>query len=55
MYEVYWMNYEGRDNEAEEIFNTVEEAETYVEENSVDCSSEEGYIIHDVKADRWFC
>lgn len=56
MFEVYFMNWMGRDEEAEAVFNTREEAETYIEEqeekNMVD--PDEGYIIRDVKANRWF-
>lgn len=55
MFEVYWMNWEGRNEEYEEVFNTFEEAAEYIEKAMETVYGEdEGYMIHDMKADRWY-
>ena len=56
MFEVYFMNWMGRDEEAEAVFETLEEAENYIEEYEEEhmVDPDEGFIIHDVKANKWF-
>lgn len=54
MYEVYWVNWEGRDTEPEVIFNTLIEAYDYIEENSNNCAFDEGYIIYGKLENRWW-
>lgn len=53
MYEVYWVNWEGRDKEPEEIFSTLEEARDYINEKSDNCAYDEGYIIFDKANNLW--
>ena len=55
MYEVYWMNWEGRNEEPEEVFNTFDEAAEYIdhEMDTID-APDEGFMIHDVATDLWY-
>lgn len=54
MFEIYYSNGEGRDEEPCFICNTAEEAEAWVADATDEWMYEEYYIIHDVAADRWW-
>lgn len=45
MYEVYFFNWDGCDEEPEMVFENLEEAREYVEKEDENLSSEEYYII----------
>lgn len=53
MHEIYWTNWEGRDEEPEKICSTLEEAYNYINENSDTCAYDEGYIIFDKMKNLW--
>ena len=52
MFEVYWYNWRGREEEPEAVFDTWEEADEYVFEQKEQCAPDEGYYIMDLEANR---
>jgi hypothetical protein len=54
MYEVYFSNYEGRDDEPEAVFESLELAEEYMEADHNNLAYDEYYMVHDVEKDLWW-